>query len=190
MCATSGSTTFTVVAAGTGPFAYQWQYNNSGTWANVVNGTPAGAIYTTSATAALGVAGITSAGSYQYHCYITNCGGGNFINSNVATLTLNALPVPTLTSSDANNIFCLGTSVTFTAGGGGVGARYDFMVQGAIVQTGTTTTYTTTSLANAQVVTVVVTNASLCSATSAGIANFVNQPPNIYISSPAACSTD
>jgi gliding motility-associated-like protein len=187
MCATSGSTTFIVVASGTGPFTYQWQYYNGSAWANVVNGTPAGAIYTTSATATLGVAGITSAGSYQYHCYITNCSGGNNISSNAATLTVNAQPVPTLTSSDPDNTFCLGTSVTFTAGGG---TNYDFRIGGVTVQNGSSTTYTTASLANGQIVTVVVTNSIGCLATSAQIQNIVYPLPYLIISTPATCSSD
>lgn len=190
MCATSGPVTFTVAANGTAPFTYQWQYNNAGTWASAVNGTPVGAVYTNATTSVLSVTGISTAGSYQYRCFITNCTGGNVATSNTATLTVLGLPVPTLTSSDADNIFCFGTSVTFTGGGGGVGATYDFRVNGATVQTGPSTTYTTTALGNAQIVTVVVTNASLCSATSAGIANFVNQPPFITSGPTATCSTD
>ena len=189
-CATSGIGTFTVVAAGTGPFTYQWQYFNGSTWGNVANGTPSAAVYTNAATASMSVTGISTPAVYQYHCVITNCSGGNTTTSNTATLTINAPPVPTLTSSDADNIFCFGTSVTFTAGGAGAGGTYDFRVNGATSQIGPTATYTTTSLGNAQVVTVVVTNSSLCSATSAGIANFVNQPPYITSGPTATCATD
>jgi hypothetical protein len=83
---------------------------------------------------------------------------------------VNALPVPTLTSSDADNRFCEGTSVTFTAGGG---TNYSFRIGGVAVQTGASPTFTTTSLGNGFVVDVVVTNASGCSATSAVIINTV-----------------
>ena len=92
MCATSGNTSFTVGANGTFPFTYQWQYNNGGTWANVLDGTPAGASYTNATTATLGVTGITTAGSPQYRCYITNCSGSSNATSNAATLTVNATP--------------------------------------------------------------------------------------------------
>jgi gliding motility-associated-like protein len=190
VCAITGNAPFTVVASGTGPFTYQWQYNNGGAWGSVANGVPAGASYTNAATATMNVTGIISAASYQYRCLITNCSGGNTILSNAATLTINAPPVPTLTSSDADNTFCIGTSVTFTAGGGGIGANYEFRVQGIPVQTGLGATYTTTSLGNGQVVTVNVTNAAGCSATSAGISNFVNQPPYIIGVPTTTCSTD
>ena len=187
MCATSGIASFTVVVGGTAPYVYQWQYYNGTTWGSVVNGTPAGAIYTNSTTATLTVAGITSAGSPQYRCFVTNCSGGNSAASAAVTLTVNALPVPTLTSSEADNTFCQGTSITFTAGGG---TNYDFRLGGVTVQNGPSTTYTTTSLANGQRVTVVVTNASGCTATSAEIQNIVNALPFIFISTPAACSPD
>jgi gliding motility-associated-like protein len=92
ICATSGSSTFTVAATGTAPFNYQWQYYNGSSWNNVVNGTPAGASYSNSTTVTLGVSGITSAGNYQYRCYITNCSGSTNATSNSAILTVNPLP--------------------------------------------------------------------------------------------------
>jgi gliding motility-associated-like protein len=87
---------------------------------------------------------------------------------------MNPLPVPTLTSSDADNIFCSGTSVIFTATGG---TTYNFLVGGSSVQNGVSATYTTSSLTNGQMVVVIVTNANGCSATSAGITNTVNITP-------------
>ena len=50
MCAVSGSASFTVVPSGTGPFTYQWQYNNA-VHGFVADGTPAGATYTNATTA-------------------------------------------------------------------------------------------------------------------------------------------
>jgi gliding motility-associated-like protein len=87
---------------------------------------------------------------------------------------MNPLPVPTLTSSDADNIFCSGTSITFTATGG---TSYNFFVGGISVQNGTTSTYTTTTLTNGQAVNIVVTNANGCIATAGPITNTVNLTP-------------
>ena len=87
------------------------------------------------------------------------------------TLTMNPLPTPTLTSSDGDNVFCSGTSVTFTAGGG---TEYNFRVAGTSIQIGTSSIYTTSALTNNQVVDVIVANANGCIATSAGIINTVN----------------
>jgi gliding motility-associated-like protein len=87
---------------------------------------------------------------------------------------MNALPVPTLTSSDPDNTFCAGTSVTFTASGG---TSYDFRAGAASVQNGASATYTTSSLTNGQIVSVIVSNAAGCTATSTGITNIVNTLP-------------
>jgi hypothetical protein len=92
MYAATGNASFTAGVNGTAPFTYQWQYNNSGTWANVANGTPAGAVYSNQTTATLGVGGITGAGSYQYRIYVTNCTGTYNATSIAATLTVNSVP--------------------------------------------------------------------------------------------------
>ncbi len=114
MCA-GGNASFTAGAGGTLPYAYQWQYNNGSTWVSVANGTPAGATYTNTTTSTLGVSGITAAGNYQYHCYVTNCSGGNNATSNTASLTVNSLPgQPTITVVGVTT-FCQGGSVTLTA---------------------------------------------------------------------------
>src|ERR1035437_1732452 len=95
------------------------------------------------------------------------------------TVTMNPLPIPTLKSSDADNIFCTGTSVTFTAGGG---TSYNFRVGGLSVQNGSSATYTSNSLTNGQVVDVIVTNNNGCISTSAGITNIINALPIATIS--------
>ena len=74
-----------------------------------------------------------------------------------------------LTSSDANNSFCAGTSVTFTAGGG---TNYNFRVNGTSIQNGGSTTYTTTTLTNGAIVDVIVSTGG-CTVTSTGITNTV-----------------
>ena len=76
----------------------------------------------------------------------------------------------TLRSSDANNSFCAGKSVTFTAGGG---TNYNFRVNGTSVQNGGSTTYTTTTLTNGMLVDVIVTDTDGCTALSAEITNTV-----------------
>ncbi len=110
---------------------------------------------------------------------VSNTGGCSTVSDGI-TMTVNPLPIPSLTSSDADNIFCAGTSVTFTAGGG---SSYNFRINGVTVQSGPSNTYTTTSLLNGQIIDVVVTNSFGCSATSAGIINTVNPIPVAVISS-------
>lgn len=89
---TGGSANFGVTATGSS-LSYQWQYNNGGTWAGVVNGTPSGATYTNTTSATMTVAGISGAGTYNYRCYVSNsCGNAT---SNTATLTVNTAPAAT-----------------------------------------------------------------------------------------------
>jgi hypothetical protein len=90
------------------------------------------------------------------------------------TVVVGASITPTLSSNDADNSFCAGTSVTFTAGGG---TSYNFKVDGVSIQNGTAVTYTTSTLTNGQIVTVTVSNGS-CSVTSSGITNTVNVQPS------------
>ena len=87
-------------------------------------------------------------------------------NDATITVTVNPLPTPTLTSSDADNKICTGGSVTFTAGGAD---EYIFKVGNTVVQAqSATNTYTTTSLANGDVVSVIgVNTTTTCQAPSA-----------------------
>ena len=117
----------------------------------------------------------TTAGTFYYFAVLsspsnTSCGFNPTLSTGTQLVTVNALPTPTLISSDSDNTFCDGASVTFTAGGG---TNYNFRVGGSSVQNGSGTTYTTSSLTNGQVVDVIVTNVSGCSATSTGITNTV-----------------
>ena len=97
MCETTGNASFTIGVSGTSPYTYQWEYYNGSSWSSVVNGTPAGAIYTNANTGTLDIIGITLVGSSQYRCYLSNCNGTNNTTSNAVTLSVNAHPTaPTL----------------------------------------------------------------------------------------------
>src|SRR5690606_30847267 len=102
-------------------------------------------------------------------------------NSNCApttddiTLINRALPTPTLSSDDADDIVCAGTTVTFTAGGG---TSYEFFINGVSAQADSPdNTFATSTLSDGQVVTVRVTDAESCSALSVGITTTVNPLP-------------
>ncbi|WPR72634.1 Ig-like domain-containing protein [Flavobacterium sp. NG2] len=86
------------------------------------------------------------------------------------TVTVNALPIATLSSNDSDNTFCSGTSVAFTASGG---VNYNFRVNNSSVQNGASAVYTTSTLTNGQFVDVIVTNASGCTSISTAITNTV-----------------
>jgi len=144
----------------------------SGVTDATVTGLPAGVsgvysfrLYTISGTP-------TESGDFTYT--VTTIGSCSGSHSASGTITVNPLPVPTLGSSDSDNIFCSGTSVTFTAGGG---TNYNFRVNSGSVQNGVSPTFTTTSLTNGAVVDVIVTNSFGCIATSTPITNIVNPVP-------------
>ncbi|UPT71070.1 MAG: T9SS type A sorting domain-containing protein [Flavobacterium sp. JAD_PAG50586_2] len=86
------------------------------------------------------------------------------VGCNIATLNLtinaNSTPTVSLTSSDLDNTFSNGTSVTFTASAGSVGGgtiTYNFKLNGGSVQSGASNTYTVSTLANNDQVSVDIT---------------------------------
>jgi len=105
---------------------------------------------------------------------VTNTGGCVATSAGI-TIAINPLPTPTL-AAVPGNIVCTGTNVIFTAGGG---VNYDFKVNGISVQNGVLATYATSALTNGQIVTVDVTNAGGCVATSAGITMAINPLPTV-----------
>ncbi|WP_333877386.1 autotransporter-associated beta strand repeat-containing protein, partial [Flavobacterium sp.] len=128
-------------------------------------------------------------------------GAGQTATFNAATgvLTVNDTPTVSLVSNDADNTFCAGTSVTFTAtasnvGGGSV--NYNFKVAGSSFQSGASNTFTTTALTNGQAVTVdiTITGGSFLStntASSNSISNTViaNSTPTVSLASNDADNT-
>ncbi|WP_282038802.1 gliding motility-associated C-terminal domain-containing protein [Saccharicrinis aurantiacus] len=92
--------------------------------------------------------------------------------SNIITTTVNPLPPVVLVSDQANDEFCSGTTVTFTAGGA---TTYEFFVDGSNVQgPSALNTYISSTLTNGQVVSVVGEDAIGCESIRA-IAVIVNE---------------
>ncbi|MBK8610860.1 MAG: T9SS type A sorting domain-containing protein [Chitinophagaceae bacterium] len=97
--------TFTVVAAGTGPFSYQWQVSTNGNnppWNNVTNG----GVYSGATTATLTITAppVTLNGNF-YRVVITGAAPCAAATSNAVRLTVNPLPVITLTASPYTSLF-------------------------------------------------------------------------------------
>jgi len=115
---------------GTGTAAYQWLYNNSGSWESVSNGTPTGANYSGSTTETLIISGTTSLGTHDYKLSVSMDGEAcNSTESTVANFTVVEDPEPqTISESPASgSIICVGASVdaTFSGGNGGTGTTTD-----------------------------------------------------------------
>ena len=96
MCAT-GTTSFNIVAAGTGP-TYQWQEsNNNGTsWNNITNG----GIYSGATTATLTLTGLIPAmNNNLYRCVVGGTAPCGPVNSATDSLTVSPQPTVTLTAA-------------------------------------------------------------------------------------------
>ncbi|MGB0861274.1 MAG: LamG-like jellyroll fold domain-containing protein, partial [Saprospiraceae bacterium] len=105
---------------------------------------------------------------------VTNV-NGCISTSSAITTTVNPLPTAGVTSSDADNAICLNESVTFTATGG---VSYEFLLNGATAQAASATdTYTTSTLADGDAVSVIVTNVNGCISTSSAITTTVRPLP-------------
>ena len=91
-------TSFTVVAAGTGPFSYQWQVstNNGSTYTNITNG----GVYSGATTATLTItAPPVSMSGYYYRVIINGAAPCAAATSGQVILTVNPLPVIVLRAS-------------------------------------------------------------------------------------------
>ena len=148
------------------------------------SGTPAGVDPWISANTS--VATINSSGD------ITPVGAGSSVItytdnngcSTSTTVTVNALPTTTITSSDLDNTICDGESITLTSDQSGAGYTYKWFKDGSVIPGETSSTYSATVSGS---YTVEVTNSGTsCSATTAGanaIAVVVNSNPAIALSS-------
>lgn len=88
-------------------------------------------------------------------------------------------PNLTLASSDPNDTICSGESVTFTASPAGL-SSYSFMDGATQLQQGSQNTYTTTTLANGNSITVIAGNGG-CLDTSSAIVTTVITPPTLTL---------
>jgi parallel beta-helix repeat protein len=124
--------TFTVVAAGSGTLAYQWQKDGM----DVTGGTGAQTdSYTTPAT-------VPADNRALFHCVVTNAGGNT--SSNAATLAV--IVPPTITTEPADTTVVEGSRATFTVVAAGGALSYQWQKNGVNVTGGTgaaSDTYTT-----------------------------------------------
>jgi hypothetical protein len=177
------NTTFVTSATGLN-ITYQW-YVNTGSGFNPISN---GGVYSGATTATLTITGApVTMNGYTYYCIASGtCSPA--ATTNTVSLTVNQT-IPTISINTSTTNICAGTSVTFnsTITNGGSTPAYQWKVNGLNVGTGSS--YTTTSLANNDVVTCVLTSNATCptpaSVTSNGITMTVNPivTPTISITS-------
>ncbi|MGK7388834.1 MAG: gliding motility-associated C-terminal domain-containing protein [Candidatus Cyclobacteriaceae bacterium M2_1C_046] len=93
-----------------------------------------------------------------------------------------------ISSDDADNIICAGETIIFTATPSGE-TNYDFLVNGASVQSGTINTFSTSTLSDQDEIAVVVTGGNNCTDTSDLIIVTVNPLPAADLTSDDADNT-
>jgi hypothetical protein len=84
---------------------------------------------------------------------------GSIVGNSDVTVTVNPIPTPTLSPSPGSTV-CAGENVIFTAG---TGSNYDFYLNAGLVQSGTASTYSNSSLSDGDEVDVIVTSSDGCS---------------------------
>ncbi len=116
----------------------------------------------------------------HYYVYVLNAADPTTIYVQGADLVIQPLPTTTLSSSDIDNTFCSGASVTFSATGG---QNYNFKIDNISHQNGSSPSFTTNLLnTSGQVVTVAVTDINTtCSNVSVGISNTILPLPEATI---------
>jgi gliding motility-associated-like protein/uncharacterized delta-60 repeat protein len=160
------SVTFTVTPTNGGPApAYQWQVNginvgtNAATYTTtaLINGDVVRAIMTSNAA----------------------CASPITATSNAITMTVNATVAPSVGIAPPSTTICTGTSVTFTAtpNNGGSAPAYQWQVNGVNVGTNSAI-YSTSSLANGDIVRVVMTSNLTCALPATATSNSITMVVN------------
>jgi hypothetical protein len=160
--AQGSSATFSVVATGTAPLAYQWRFNG----ANISGATASS--YTKSN------AQTSDAGNYSV--VVSNAGGS--VTSANASLTVNV--PPSITTQPASQTVAQGGSATFSVVATGSGLTYQWRFNGANISGANASSYTKSNAqaSDAGNYSVVVSNAG-GSVTSANAVLTVTAPPSI-----------
>jgi uncharacterized repeat protein (TIGR01451 family) len=158
------NTSFNVNATGSS-LTYQWKVNTGSGFVNVVNG----ATYSGATTATLNITGATlSMNGYTYECVVTaNCGSSSSVTTSIVTLTVNALPVPTI--AGPSSVCVNSTGNVYTTQAGMFAYNWTVSAGGTITAGGTAASNTVTVTWNtvgAQTVKVNYTNANGCTASS------------------------
>ena len=156
----SQSVTFTATPTngGTTP-TYQWKVNGVNAGTNSVTFTPA-----TIANGAIITCVMTSTAS---------CPSNTTATSNAITMTVTSTLVPSVSIVSNNNPFCLGSAVTFTPTpvNGGTAPTYQWLVNGVNNIIGAT--FTSSTIANNDIVTCVMTSNSACASPLTATSNAI-----------------
>jgi PKD repeat protein len=157
------SVTFTATAVNGGTPAYMWQVNGS-----IISGAT-NSTYTSTA----------FANGDNVTCIMTSslsCATGSPALSNTVTMIVGTSGTASVAiAALPSNAICSGESVTFTATptSGGTSPTYQWQLNGADISGATTTSYSSTSMADADVITCIMTSSDACVAGSPATSNSI-----------------
>jgi len=181
----SGATSIPVLSS-TLSTSYQWLYCSTpgGTYSNVTDGTPSGAVYSNTTTNNLGISGINAAGNYYYKCIAYNGNAANTTSATYTTLSVATCCTPpaSVSLSGYTTPICSGTDPgIFTASAtGGSGGSYSYLWYKNGISTGTTTqTYDAGTLSSNSDIYCSVSTGSGCTTNSPTATIIVNSAPAI-----------
>ncbi len=187
-CSGSGTQTLSVTASGDN-LTYQWRKGG----VNISNNT----IYSGATTATLTLTNPTTAEAGSYDVVVSGaCSPTVTCNAVSVTVNPSVTPSVSIASSDVDNSFCAGTSVTYTANvlNGGTKPSYQWKNKGVAIQNQTAATYISNSLANNDQISVDITSNATCKTTSNASSNtltvsVVSFSPSVSITSSDADNT-
>ena len=160
------------------PSVYQWQYRIGSAWFNLSNGP----VYSNVSGAIVALINIPlSLNGTEYRCRIIN--GTDTAYSSTVQLSVNPALLPGISiAASPSNIICVGSSVTFTATpvNGGNAPQYQWNVNG--INTGvSSSSFTSSTFNNNDIVTCVMTNNAVCATSLTDISNAVTMGVNAIL---------
>ncbi|MFY7880109.1 MAG: beta strand repeat-containing protein, partial [Lacibacter sp.] len=190
-----GNASFTSASSSIPTPTVKWQRSaGGGVYEDITANMDEGTVYSGFTTGTLQITGTsTSMNGYVYRAVFTNINGT--VNSNDASLTVNAVLTPTssVVIQNGSNVICEGSPVTFRAiaantGGGSV--NYDFKVNGNSVQNGNNNLYNTSNLENGDIIScdIEVTN-GVCLTKNEASSTTTNTNVSMEVTSPAVTLT-
>jgi PKD repeat protein/invasion protein IalB len=162
------SVTFTATPTNGGTATYQWKLNGT----NISGATNSTYTSTTLAT------------SDAINCVMTSslsCATGSPATSNNIAMTVYpSVPVSVIVAANPGSSICTGTSVTFTATAtnGGASPAYQWKKNGTNIGGATASTYTSSTLANSDIITCVLTSTVTCGTGSPATSNAITMNVN------------
>ncbi len=179
VCAGASATFTAIINNGGNSPTYQWKKNN----VNIAGATAA--TYTST----------TLVSNDQISCVLTSnvaCATTTTVTSNIVTVTVPASVAPTINITTPTTSICSGASATFTAAitNGGPNPAYQWKKNNVNITGATAATYTSTTLANNDQITCVLTSNAPCATTTTATSNTItvtvaaSVAPTITISTP------